>query len=206
MNDATSATELDYRWAPATAISGIAGFLAYMLVLATDPSAPLAVALTLTFAFGVTVSSIGLYHILGGATRSPLGLIAVVANVVAAAQLLVMILVQLAVTALVGHDTEFKALWLGLDVAWDLYIGTGTMLFGLGMFLRGRFSVWLSISGLVVGGVLLVLNIATFPTPPAAAGLIDVGPLVGLWYVLVYGRLGVSSALVTRRLQGSTAS
>ncbi len=197
---------LDYRWAPAAAISGIAGFLAYIVVIALDTPSPLAVGLALSFALGFTVSSIGLYHILGGSTGSPLGLIAAVTNVVAAGELLAMLMIQMAATALVGPDTEFKAIWLGLDVAWDLFVGTGTVLFGLGMFLRGRFSAWLSVSGVVIGGVLLILNITTFPTPPAAAGLVDVGPLVGLWYTVVFGHLGVSSVLLQRRLRRPTVA
>jgi len=29
------------------------------------------------------------------------------------------------------------------------------------------------------------LNLATFPTPPAEAHLVDLGPAVGLWYLAV---------------------
>lgn len=208
MNEATTARELDYRWAPATAISGIAGVLAYVAVGAAGHSLSpsVAVPLVFAFAFGITVASIGLYHVLGGATASPLLLIATVANVVAAGQLLAMIMIQMAVTDVVGHDTEFKAIWLGLDVAWDLYVGTGTMLFGLHMFLRRQLGAWLSLSGIVIGGLLLILNIATFPAPPVRSGLVDVGPLVGLWYLMVGGRLGVSSVLLKRRLRKATAS
>jgi hypothetical protein len=36
-----------------------------------------------------------------------------------------------------------------------------------------------------------ILNVATFPTPPAEAGLADVGLLVALWYVAVSVRLSL---------------
>ena len=65
MKAITSSKELDYRWARVTAISGIAGVVAYVVLLAVDPSATFAVALALSFAFGVTVSSIGCITFLG---------------------------------------------------------------------------------------------------------------------------------------------
>jgi hypothetical protein len=36
-----------------------------------------------------------------------------------------------------------------------------------------------------VGLLIVGLNIGTFPTPPANAGLFDPGPLMGLWYLMV---------------------
>jgi hypothetical protein len=41
----------------------------------------------------------------------------------------------------------------------------------------------MGIVGLVLAATLLGLNLFTFPTPPAEAGLIDVGPAIGLWYL-----------------------
>jgi hypothetical protein len=208
MKAVTSSKELDYRWAGVTAISGTAGTIAYVLVGATSHSTSpiVTVPLVFAFAFGITVSSIGLYHILGGTTGSRMALIAAVANVIAAGQLLAMIMIQAAVFAVVDQpDVALKAIWWGLDVAWDLYVGTGTILFALCMFGRRGLGAWLAIPGLLIGGLLLIFNIATFPNPPANAGLVDFGPLVGLWYLVVYVRLGVSSVLVERQRRRSTA-
>jgi len=205
MNASTSS--LDYRWAGVTAISGIAGIVAYAVVSATDFSAAIQVVLVFTFAFGITVSSIGLYHILGGATGSRLGLIAAVANVVAAGLLLGMATVQLAVHAVIPQpDAALKAVWWGLDVAWDLYVGMGTILFAFCMFGRRGFGDWLAVPGLLIGALLLIFNIATFPEPPANAGLVDVGPLVGLWYLVVCVRVGVSSVLLGRQQRRATTT
>jgi len=41
------------------------------------------------------------------------------------------------------------------------------------------------ISGIVVSLALLGFNIATAPNPPGTAGLLDLGPLVGLWSIIV---------------------
>jgi len=207
MKAVPSSRELDYRWAPATTISGVVGIVAYVLVLATESTEGLAVILSFAFAFGITVSSIGIFQILGGVKGSPLGLIAAVANVTAAALLLAMLLVQISVKAVVPQpDAGLKAIYWGLDVAWDLYVGTGTLLFGLSMFGRHGLGIWFAAPGLLIGGLLFIFNIATFPDPPADAGLVDLGPLVGLWYLAVYGRLGVSSVLQERKHRRATAT
>lgn len=209
MKTVASSGALDYRWAPATALIGSAGVVAYVVVgLASHATSnQIVIPLTFAFAFGITVSSIGLYHILGGATGSRLALIACVANVIAAAQLLAMIMVQAAVRAVVDQpDVALKAVWWGLDVAWDLYVGTGTVLFALCMFGRRGLGAWLGLPGVVIGSLLLILNIAAFPNPPDSAGLVDVGPLVGLWYLAVYVRLGAASARLGRQQRTSVAS
>ena len=202
MGDAPRRGELEGQWAPATSISGVAAVIAYLVIAASDPPPPIAVTLAFTVAFGITVFSIGLYHVLGGAEGSPLALVAAVSNILASGELLAMILVQIAVKSAVAEPgAALTAVWLGLDVAWDLFVGTGTVLFALAIFLRRRFGTWLSVPGLAVGGLLLILNVITFPTPPVRAGLVDVGPLVGLWYLAVSLRLGISSALHKGRPQ-----
>ena len=209
MKAVTSSQELDYGWAPVTALSGISGVVAYVGTIATSHSTSnvIVIPLVFAFAFGLTVNSIGLYHILGGATGSRMALIAAVTNIIAAAQLLAMIMVQAAVWATVEQpDIALRAIWWGLDVAWDLYVGTGTILFALCMFGRRGLGAWLAIPGLLIGSLLLIFNIATFPIPPANAGLFDPGPLVGLWYLVVYVRLGVSSVLLQRQQRRSTDS
>jgi hypothetical protein len=207
MTAVASSRALDYGWAPATALSGAAGFIAYVVVLASESTGPYAAALAFVFAFGVAVSSLGLYHILGGAAGLRLGLIAAVANVTASALLLAMLLVQLSAKATVAQpDAALKAVWLGLDVAWDLYLGTGTILFAVCMFGRPGLGRVLAVLGLVAGGLLLIFNIATFPIPPENAGWVDVGPLVGLWYLAVYGRLGASSIGLARQRRRSIAA
>jgi hypothetical protein len=206
MKVVTSPRELDYQWAGITAISGIAGLISYFLVLAAGHSDTYAAALAFIFAFGITVSSIGLYHVLGSTTGSRMALIAAVANVIAAAQLLAMLLVQLSVYAVVQQpDAAIKGVWWGLDVAWDLYVGAGTILFGLAMVGRRGLGAWLGLPGVLIGVVFLIFNIATFPKPPETAGLVDLGPLVGLWYLVVYVRLGVAAVLLKRPPRSSAA-
>lgn len=207
MKSVMSSREPDYRWAPITVVSGIVGIAAYVLVGVTSHSNPLAVPLSFAFAFGITVSSIGLYHILGGETGPRMALIAAVANIIAAALLLAMILIQASVWATVEQPAlALRAVWWGLDVGWDLYIGTGTILFALCMLGRRGLGTRFAVSGLLIASIFLILNIATFPKPPDTAGLVDLGPLVGLWYLVVYVRVGVSAFLLERQQRRLTAS
>ncbi|MCE5273325.1 hypothetical protein LLH00_18765 [bacterium] len=110
----------------------------------------------------------------------------------AGALLTAMLLVQLAVKARAsaqGAPPEFVGLWLGLDVAWDIYIGLGAGLFSLAMLRRPGFGRLFGIPGLLLSVALLALNLGTFPTPPGDAGLFDIGPPVGLWFLAVFVRL-----------------
>ena len=73
-----------------------------------------------------------------------------------------------AIKDLLDHGLILLALALQLGLALDLQ---ALALFAFGFEL-----------GLALGFLVLVLNFYTFPTPPAEAGSIDVGPFVGLWY------------------------
>jgi hypothetical protein len=176
----------DRTWARAGAGAGIAALASYALLLLLPAPVAVQVLLVFGFAFGITLASLGLYHAVAAPVAPRLALVATIANVVAAAQLTAMLLVQLAVRDVApSPDRACVAIWLGLDVAWDLYIGVGTLAFAWSMLRHPRFRLWLAVPGIAIAAVLLVLNVATFPTPPADAGLFDAGPLVGLWYFAV---------------------
>jgi hypothetical protein len=116
--------------------------------------------------------------------RSVAAALAAIHNVVAGGLVTAMAMVQLAVKqrspASVGDLVD---IWLGLDVAWDVYIALGTLFFATAMFAHPRFRWPFAVPGLVLGFLVIVLNLATFPLPPADAGSFDVGPFVGLWYL-----------------------
>jgi len=78
---------------------------------------------------------------------------------------------------------------LGVDVAFDIFYCLGVILLA-GVMCRAReFGRILGMAGIVVAGGLLVLNLAAFPYVPAESGLIDLGPITGLWWVAVIGRI-----------------
>jgi hypothetical protein len=181
---------------------GLAALGSYVALIAADVPPPVQALFVFGFAYGLGVASIGLHLGVTAAVAPRLSLVAAVSNVVAVAELAGMLLVQLAVKEAVAKpEPAFTAIWLGLDVAWDLFIGAGTTLFGLALWRHPSFRPFTAGAGVAAGLVLLVLNIATFPTPPAEAGLFDVGPFVGLWYVFLSARV-----LIVARGSGTTTS
>ena len=176
---------VDPRWARGGATAGIIALLSYLALNALARPGPVAVILAFAFSFGFIVATIGVHLGVTGNVAPRLGLLAVIANSAAAVELLAMLLVQLAVkTAEPQPNAAFTAIWLGLDVAWDLFGGAGTVLLAAALWSHASFRPFTAGAGIAVGTLLLALNVATFPTPPAAAGLFDAGPLVGLWYVI----------------------
>jgi hypothetical protein len=114
-----------------------------------------------------------------------------------------MALVQLAVGSLPSGEkatASLNGIWLGMDKAWDAYIGLGTICFAVAMLRHPRFGRVFAFSGLAIGVGLLVLNFYTFPLPPASAGLIDPGPAIGLWYLAVTIQMWRSSSWAMRHV------
>jgi hypothetical protein len=139
-------------------------------------------------------SSAGLYHFIILHKKSLAATAAVVSNIIAGVLITTMLLVQIAIRSSRPSviDETSKWIWkslnqvhLGLDVAWDVYIFFGTLLFSVSMFNHPKLSKIISSAGIVISVLLLVFNAVSFPVPPADAGLIDVGPFVGLWYFVV---------------------
>ena len=48
-----------------------------------------------------------------------------------------------------------------------------------------RFGLIFSATGILIAAALFAFNMATFPVPPANAGSVDLGPLIGLWFLVV---------------------
>lgn len=180
----------DRTWALCAGVSGICGIVGYALLVAIDASPAWSVLLLTTFGFGFALASIGLHLGVTGVASPRVSLIAAVANTAAAVELVAMALVQIAVKAVDPHPARsLVAVWLGLDVAWDVFGAAGTILFGIAIWRHARVGRIIGLAGALAGLVLLVLNIATFPTPPAEAGWFDAGPFVALWYLVLLVRI-----------------
>lgn len=189
-------------WVKAGVISGLLLTIVYPLLI-TVPM-PLVLTVVLAAAFGplLSAASIGLYRLIAARKRTVTLQLAVVFNVIAGTLVTTMLIVQLTLHEFLnmhlaeasdraaldllrsGYSAADKV-QLGLDVAWDIYIGVGTVLFALNMLRHPRFGRVIGSAGIAMGLLLLGFNFGTFPAPPAEAGSIDIGPLVGLWYLAV---------------------
>jgi len=184
------------QWALTSIITGLGAVISYTLL--SILTGPYIAVVILAGAFGplLAAASLGLYHVLAESGNPVLLQLAVIFNILGAATFTMMALVQLAVRYqiqslgegvenLAALRTSLVGVQLGLDIAWDIFISLGTLLFAISMLGDARFGWIVGISGILIAGALLILNLWTFPTPPAAKNLIDLGPLIGVWYLVV---------------------
>lgn len=203
--------ELTLEWITLGGVFGLASIVVFAVMVAAPlPDAATAV-LAASFGPLLSLGSYGLYRLLVLNRNSASLQVAVVSNAIAGALVTAMLMVQLAVRSggRASVDdflwTKFRRVDLGLDVAWDVYIVLGTFLFAWNMLRHPRFGPILGGIGLVLAGGLAVLNFATFPTPPGNAGLVDLGPLVALWYAAVSVQVLRSRRWAETRVGGPAA-
>jgi len=177
---------LEIQWIIAGIIGGISASIFYPALIFIN--LPLGLTATAAALLGpaIGVGSLGLRQILVIQKPSMLANIAAIWNLIAGLLFSAMGLIQLAVRELSDislRGQPLQGVWLGLDVAWDIYIGLGTICFAAAMISHKRFGWPFSVSGLLIGLLVIGLNLIPFPIPPAEAGLFDIGPLVGIWYL-----------------------
>jgi hypothetical protein len=188
-------------------IAGIACVGCYLLaILIPWPESQLGMALSLVVLSGFPllgiVFSYGIYSFVAEESENAANRLAFVFAAAAFATLLGMLFAQLAVGAGIaemakGLDaTTAKALRrglrlidFGLDVAWDFLIGTALILWGMALSRRRGFGPGWGVPSALFGVALIVLNAATFPWPPGDRGLVDIGPFIALFWVVVAVRL-----------------
>jgi hypothetical protein len=190
-------------------VGGVLAVVAYALTQAI--SLPLLPTLLLVCFFGplLAIGSAGLWELLGLHRRTATLDIGLVANLAAGVTVTLMLLAQLGLKAWVDAglggsaqqvspevaEAAFQAgngLQLGLDVAWDVFLAIGTAMLAWNMVHHPRFGRAYAATGLVLAIALIGLNLAAFPDNPGRAGLVDVGPLVGGWYLWVTLRMATS--------------
>jgi hypothetical protein len=148
------------------------------------------------------VYSYGLYSFVAAESESTANRLAFVFAVTGFTTVLGMIIVQLAVGAGIGEISQgldvqtakvlrrgLRLIDLGLDVAWDMLIGTALIFSGAAIRRRSGLGLGWAIPSVVLGTTLIALNAATFPWPPGDRGLIDIGPFIGLFVIVLAARL-----------------
>jgi hypothetical protein len=191
-------------------VSGIAGVLAvasYILAIAfpwPENQAGTSVALLVVSAWPILsiVYSYGLYSFIAAERESAANRLAFVFAALAFTTVLAMIVVQLAVGAAIREIAQpldeqtakalrrgLRMIDLGLDVAWDMLVGTALVFSGAAMRRRSGLGPGWGIPSATLGIALILLNAATFPWPPGDRGLLDIGPLIGLFVMALAARL-----------------
>jgi hypothetical protein len=73
----------------------------------------------------------------------------------------------------------------GIDVSFDIFYCLGVVLLAAAMFRHPDFGKLLGAFGMLSAAALLALNLGAFPQIPGESGLIDLGPVTGVWWLLV---------------------
>jgi len=148
------------------------------------------------------VGAPGLYFLLALNRKTVSLQIGVACSAVAGVVVLTMLIVQMSVNAAVvpmievplegASEAMVRTAWsvvdqvqLGLDIVWDIYLCLSALLIAWNMRRHPRFGLIFSATGILIAGALFAFNMATFPVPPANAGSVDLGPLIGLWFLVV---------------------
>ncbi len=180
----------DYRiqWIVAGIIGGLLAAVLYPAILLLPGPPSLVTVLASLLGLSIGVGSLGLMKLITLNEGSVLASLGAISNFTAGALFTAMALVQLAVKVVaieagIEFSAQLDAVWIGLDVAWDVYISVGTVFFGWAMLSHPRFRWFFGVPGMLIGILLLAFNLLAFPVPPSSAGLIDLGPFVGLWYL-----------------------
>lgn len=114
------------------------------------------------------------------------------------AQLAVQIGVHIENTQVATQEARFvkesiRLIDMGMDVAWDMFIGTYLVLLLISSRRLKELRFWGCALG-ILGIALMILNTITFPNPPAESGLFDLGPFIAIGLFALAGqtfRLGL---------------
>jgi hypothetical protein len=156
-----------------------------------------------TFPLLWIIGFMGLYSFLKRENHTPTLEIAYLFGIIGAALACTFIVVQQANfiwhdLAMVSAETEeakklmkaaFKGanrVQAGMDVAFDIFITISWFLFGINIAKHQTSRKIIGWVTCLLSAGLLTLNMITFPTAPAEAGLIDLGPFLGLWIFVVF--------------------
>lgn len=196
------------NWIVYGMIAGIVGDFAYGSSFAPIPF-PVSMYLGMAFGPLLSLAFVGFYHFFKLHRNSITLQAATIFGVIAGTIVNMMIVVQWAIGRTVPLESRaglglayegLNMVQLGLDVSWDIYFSLATILLGLVMLGHPRFGKIWGAATLLIGGGLLVLNLASFPTPPGEADSFDLGPVSGVLFLFVAIRVLASLKWVDEKL------
>ena len=189
----------------------ICGFLVSIIYPLLQFISNLILGVILASSMGILLSlaSVGLYYFIQINKKSMAAKIAVFSNIIAGALLTQMFLVQLAIKASKPELIDESSKWVwntvnhvhyGLDVAWDVYIFLGTILFAVSIFNHPKLGKIFSITGILISILMIITNIISFPIPPYEE-YFDFGPFIGLWYLAITIKIALSKNWIHQQIK-----
>ena len=185
--------------------SGILSIIFYVSAIALSNAIPEKIILIMAFTFPLLwiISFLGLYQLLQLESPTATLPIALIFGIIGSALACTLLVIQRA--NIIWHQEALAAVsegqgeeliraayrganrvQAGIDVAFDIFITIAWILFGFNIAKSQRFPSILGWSGSLLAAILLVFNMSTFPNAPAEAGLMDLGPFLGLWALIFY--------------------
>lgn len=138
------------------------------------------------------INSFAIYRVLAWERQGAANRLALLMSLLAYAIVTMMLLVQGSVSYFAIESGSapsllqvLRAVDLGMDLAWDIFMGVSLVLTAGVMRGHGRFGRWWSYAAGALGALLIVFNGVTAPVPPSSAGLVDVGPATALYGVIL---------------------
>jgi hypothetical protein len=192
---------VERSWFNMALICGIAALASYTIVM--TGVLPIWLGRLFFFAFGpfLVLSALALFHVLRSHSSSVWLQAATLFTMIAGVLVNLMAVVQQSLfgtmleqirqaegtgkEALLQTFHGVNTVQLGMDISWDIFVFAGVGFLGIALHSHPKFGRWFTWPGVLIGATGLVLNLVTFPIPPAEQGLVDVGPLVGLFYLAI---------------------
>lgn len=186
------------RWLAVAIATGLVASVAYPVMVFVPMPRLLTVVTAAAFGPALAFASVGLYRIVALHRDSVAAQIAAISNVVAGGIVTCMLVVQMQIRftredlgpeVAESLETTIDWLWqvvLGLDVSFDVFVGIGTVLFGLTMLRHPLYGRVVGAVGVAIGSILVLgFTLYAFPALPVEIGLVDPGPIAGAWYLAV---------------------
>jgi hypothetical protein len=188
-------------------ISGIIGTLCYIIAITVPMNNMASYILATSWPILSIIFVFSLFRFIELETHSPMNQLAFIFSVLAFVLLTAMISSQVAVR--IGIDEliqtsspnqeeilklmrrSIRLVDMGIDVAWDIFIGTALMFLAFALKGHSNFGLWWGIPLILLGVLLIAFNVITFPHPPGSRNLVDIGPAIGLYIIMLSGRLAI---------------
>ena len=180
--------------------SGVIGTLCYIVSIFFQFSPAIAFLLAMAWPILTVIFAFSAYQYISIHHQSISNRLAFIFTVIAFTLVSIMISIQLVVRTgmegtmsgksgaekdtllLISHSLRWVD--LGVDLAWDLFLGTGLLLLSMALWGHKKFGIWWSIPLALLSLILVLTNLITFPDPPGAAGLFDIGPVIAFFIIV----------------------